>query len=85
MMPWSNRKNIEFKLKDGRVISKKVDFIKGSPEQPMTMEECEEKFMKCLKYSIIPIAKDKASQFFRKVEKLEGLKDTGSLLLDLQQ
>ena len=42
---------IEIHLVDGRVISGRADFGKGSPALPMTWEEVAEKFTGCARYA----------------------------------
>lgn len=68
---------IEFKLMDGRTITRRVDYTKGSPENPMTIQENEQKFFKCLKYSMRKIPKDACTQFFHRIRNLEILDDVG--------
>ncbi len=75
---------IEIGLKDGRNISGRADFGKGSPANPMSYEEVADKFRECAAFSRWP--SDKAERVIQIVKGLEDLKDvrelTGLLSLD---
>jgi 2-methylcitrate dehydratase PrpD len=68
---------IKITLKDGRTISGRADFGKGSPTNPMTYDEVAEKFMGCAAFAEWPSAK--ASQVIETVHKLEALPDVRTL------
>ncbi len=61
---------IEIALKDGRKISGRADFGKGSPANPMSYEEVADKFRECAAFSRWPSAKAE-----RVVELVRGLED----------
>jgi 2-methylcitrate dehydratase PrpD len=65
---------IDIYLKDGRNISGRSDFGKGSPANPMTYEEVADKFMGCADAAKWPerLAKGIISQV-RQLEKLDNL------------
>jgi len=71
---------IKFFLKDGRVLVKEVRQVKGSPEDPVSMKECIEKFRKCLEYSAVPWAEEETRYLIDKVKSLEQEKDIRNLL-----
>ena len=48
---------LKIHLKDGKVISGRADFAKGSPANPMTFEEAATKFRGCAEYAEWPKAK----------------------------
>ena len=68
---------IKITLKDGRSISGRADFGKGSPADPMSYDEVAEKFHGCAAFAEWPNAK--ASQVVETVRKLETLADVRTL------
>lgn len=64
---------IEVKKKNGDVLSKRVDFPKGQPENPMNWEECVEKFKRCSTYAAKPQNQDRLDRFIQKVQSLEEM------------
>jgi len=62
---------LEIKLKDGRTISGRADFGKGSPINPMTYDEVADKFRECAEFSRWP--RDKAERVVELVRRLENL------------
>ena len=69
---------LDVHLKDGRTISGRADFGKGSPANPMTYDECADKFRGCAEFAKWP--KDKAEQIVETVRSLEKLKDIRDLM-----
>lgn len=68
---------IEIALKDGRKISGRSDFGKGSPADPMSYEEVADKFHECAAFS--RWASAKAERVVETVWRLEGLADVREL------
>jgi 2-methylcitrate dehydratase PrpD len=68
---------IKIRLKDGRTISGRADFAKGSPSNPMSYNEVADKFMDCCKVAGWPAAK--ADQIVQVVSNLETLPSISSL------
>ena len=64
-------------LKDGRVISGRADFGKGSPANPMSFEEVAEKFQGCAAFAEWP--KAKADRVIELVREIEDLPDVRTL------
>jgi 2-methylcitrate dehydratase len=64
-------------LKDGRVLSKRIDHPPGHPANPLSREELERKF-RALAGPYI--TKDRAGEIIRKVWELERLDDIGELM-----
>jgi 2-methylcitrate dehydratase PrpD len=64
---------IKITMKNGRVISGRADFGKGSPADPMSYDEVAEKFQACAAFAEWPRAK--ANQVVDLVHKLEDLTD----------
>jgi 2-methylcitrate dehydratase PrpD len=68
---------LDIKLKDGRTISGRADFGKGSPTDPMSFEDVAAKFQDCAAFAKWP--KQKADRIVEMVRKLEGLANVRDL------
>ncbi|PYX70602.1 MAG: MmgE/PrpD family protein [Acidobacteria bacterium] len=68
---------LKITLKDGRTISGRADFGKGSPINPMSYDEVAEKFRGCAAFAEWPA--DKANQVIEMVRKLEDVSDVRAL------
>jgi 2-methylcitrate dehydratase PrpD len=68
---------IEIALKDGRMVSGRADFGKGSPANPMSYDEAADKFRECAAFSRWP--RQKAEQVIEAVRGLEALDDVRQL------
>ena len=68
---------IDIYLKNGKKISGRGDFGKGSPMIPMTYDEVADKFMGCCEFAKWPTKKAKA--IIEAVSKLEKMKDISKL------
>ena len=68
---------LKITLKDGRTISGRAAFGKGSPINPMSYDEVAEKFRGCAAFAEWPSAK--ANQVIELVRKLEDLPDVRTL------
>jgi 2-methylcitrate dehydratase PrpD len=68
---------LKITLKDGRTISGRADFAKGSPADPMSFDEVAEKFLGCAAFAEWP--KSKADGVIKMVSKLEDLSDVRQL------
>ena len=74
---------LKITLKDGRVISGRVDFGKGSPANPMSYAEVAEKFMGCAAFAECPASK--AKQVVELVHRLEDVADVRALTVLLSK
>ncbi|MCU1271567.1 MAG: MmgE/PrpD family protein [Acidobacteriaceae bacterium] len=68
---------LKIHLKDGRVITGRADFAKGSPADPMTFEEAATKFRGCAEYAEWP--KAKAEKIIAFVRALDSASDVSAL------
>lgn len=68
---------IDIRLKDGRTISGRADFGKGSPADPMTFDEVADKFRGCAEFARWP--KAKAEDVVRLVRELETIPNIRAL------
>jgi len=64
---------LEIRLKDGRTISGRADFAKGSPAIPMSFDEVADKFQDCADFAGCP--REKARSAVEMVRKLEDVAD----------
>jgi len=60
-------------LKDGRTVSGRADFAKGSPSDPMTSKDVAEKFKNCAEFAAWPA--DKCEKVIELVNNLEQVSD----------
>jgi 2-methylcitrate dehydratase PrpD len=72
---------IDIHLRDGRTISGRADFGKGSPEYPYSYAEVAMKFQTCAEFAQWP--KDKAKRVISLVDRLETLENLGELIASL--
>jgi len=68
---------LKITMKDGRTITGRADFGKGSPTNPMSYDEVAEKFRGCAAFAEWPAAK--ATQVVDLVRKLEDVSDVRAL------
>ena len=73
---------LKITLKDGRRISGRADFGKGSPTNPMSYDEVAEKFRGCAAFA--EWDSSKANQVIDLVRKLEDVTDVRTLTALLQ-
>jgi 2-methylcitrate dehydratase PrpD len=66
----------KIRLRDGRVLEKQVDFSKGNPEFPLTMEELRAKFTECARLSL---ESDAVHSAIRVIENLDDLDHVSGL------
>lgn len=69
---------IDVHMKDGRTISGRADFGKGSPANPMSYDECADKFRGCAEFAKWPT--DNTEKIIETVRGLEKLKDIRELM-----
>jgi 2-methylcitrate dehydratase PrpD len=72
---------IDIHLKDGRTISGRSDFGKGSPEKPMSFDEVAAKFLDCAAFAKWPAEKARAVvELVRKLEEVSNVRALTALL-----
>ena len=74
---------IDIELKDGRRISGRADFGKGSPANPMSYEEVADKFRECVEFARFP--KEQAETVVGMVRDLETLPNVERLMSALRR
>jgi 2-methylcitrate dehydratase PrpD len=71
---------VEVTLKDGRKLSQRVDLCKGHPKNPMSIDDCEEKFWTCVPYAAKPLDRGRAEDVVRQVRDFENLDDVAAIV-----
>jgi 2-methylcitrate dehydratase PrpD len=72
---------LKISLKDGRVVSGRADFGKGSPTNPMSYEEVADKFLGCAAFAEWPISKAKqVIELVRRLEQVSAVRTLTALL-----
>ena len=71
---------IDVHMKDGRTISGRADFAKGSPADPMTFDEVAAKFADCAQFAKWPMSKARAIVAgVRKLDEMENVRELTAL------
>ena len=68
---------LDIRLRDGRTISGRADFAKGSPAIPMTYQEVADKFLDCAAFA--RWSREKANHVVETVSRLETVSDIRTL------
>lgn len=72
---------LEIRLKDGRVVSGRADFGKGSPAHPMSYDEVADKFRGCAAFAKFPEERaEKVISTTRRMEDVRDMREIGALL-----
>ena len=71
---------IDVTMKDGTTHSVEKLTATGSPEQPVTFDECVEKFYGCAEYSALPMPREHAGKIVEAVKALDKMDDIGELI-----
>lgn len=66
---------IELETKGGEHYSKYVEFVRGHPQNPMTLDECIEKFQQCVRFAARPLEQEKVTELIHLVSNLEEVDD----------
>jgi 2-methylcitrate dehydratase PrpD len=76
---------IELETKDSRVYGNRVDYPLGSPERPMTFEDCARKFRNCASYPASPLPDSRIEGVIEMTAKLEQLENVAQIMDLLRQ
>ena len=71
---------VEIKTKDGKLYSRQVDYPFGSPENPMSLADIEEKFKHCCQYSIRPVPEKNQDQIIQMVREIDEVRDVSEIV-----
>ena len=64
---------LTIKLKDGRVLERTIDVLKGHPSRPMSDDEIAGKFHHCCSFAARPVSTERAEAIMHAVRNLEEL------------
>ena len=71
---------VDIKTGDGKVYSRQVDYPFGSPENPMSLADIEEKFKHCCQYSIRPIPQKNQDEIIQMIREIEEVRDVSQIV-----
>jgi len=72
---------VKIRTKDKKEYIERLDYSKGHPENPMTLNEvAEEKLMKCLPFAAKPLPKENIQELINLVRNLEEVDDITTLI-----
>jgi 2-methylcitrate dehydratase PrpD len=66
--------------KDGTAVSELVPVPLGNPRNPMSKNQCRQKFNKCLEFSDYPLSETDRDELFSTIDHLESLADINELI-----
>ena len=66
--------------KDGKRFDEKVQFIKGHPNDPLSMDELIKKFKLCNSFAMNPLSDQKLEEVIDIIQKLEKLSDVNQVI-----
>ncbi len=71
---------IDIRTKDGKQFSQKMLYGKGSPQKPMTFDDCVRKFQRCALFAAKQVSENKIVELSEMIEKIEKLEDVSSIV-----
>jgi len=71
---------VEIKTKTGQVYENQVDYPLGSPEKPMSFEDCVRKFKNCAAYPAPRLSKGQIEKVIELTGRMEHLEDVGEIM-----
>jgi 2-methylcitrate dehydratase PrpD len=71
---------VKITTKDGKVYFKQVDHALGSPEFPLTFNDCAEKFRDCASHAIKEFSRDNIERAINMIEQLENVEDVREII-----
>jgi 2-methylcitrate dehydratase PrpD len=74
---------VEVVTKSGKVYSNRIDYPLGSPERPMTFDDCARKFKSCASYPADGLSDGQIERTIDLIGRLEQLDDVGEVMRSL--
>jgi len=71
---------VQIETMDGKVYSKRVDFAKGNPKKPLTVDDLVEKFRDCASYSAKSIPQESIERSIELILNLEEVEDVREVI-----
>jgi 2-methylcitrate dehydratase PrpD len=70
---------VEIRMKGGSVGPQRVDYAKGSPQDPMSVDESIDKLKKCLRFSVKSLPERNVEEVIEMVSHLEDVKEVSRI------
>lgn len=71
---------VEITLNNGKKFSNTNDFVLGHPENPMSWEDVQEKFRRCVPHAARKLSKEKCARIIEIIGDLENIEDMSELV-----
>ncbi|MBI2919316.1 MAG: MmgE/PrpD family protein [Chloroflexi bacterium] len=71
---------VEVRMRNGQTYSQRVDFPRGSPEQPVTADETRQVFRDCAAYAARPLSPAQVEEAIALVDRLETVENVSLLV-----
>jgi 2-methylcitrate dehydratase PrpD len=72
--------SVTIATKAGDEYTEYVEYCLGSPERPMTFDDCARKFRECSAYSIKPLSDDRVDKVIELIRQIEKLDDATEII-----
>ncbi|HEX2229096.1 MAG TPA: hypothetical protein VHM64_18335, partial [Candidatus Binatia bacterium] len=76
---------VTIRLRDGRTLSRQVDYAKGSREAPMSGKELRQKFVACAREALDDSSIERIIEYVEHLESLEDIRPMCRLLIGPEQ
>jgi len=63
--------HVEVRLRDGRVLEKRVEYSRGHPRRPLSTQELGQKLAECARYAAVPRTPEQVTALVRGIDGLE--------------
>jgi 2-methylcitrate dehydratase PrpD len=74
---------LEIRMKNGQSFSKQIDEPLGSPERPMSFDDCAKKFRDCSSYPVRKLSKGRIERVIELIGQLERISNVGEIMKPL--
>ncbi|MEQ1773902.1 MAG: MmgE/PrpD family protein [Burkholderiales bacterium] len=71
---------VEAKLRNGSTLTRRVDYCKGHPRNPMQFDDCAEKFRRCAAFAARPLPAQSVEKIITLIAHLEQLEDINRII-----
>jgi 2-methylcitrate dehydratase PrpD len=71
---------VEIETKSGQVFANRVDYPLGSPQRPMTFDDCASKFRSCASLPDVALPDSQVERTIELIRHLERLPDVGEIM-----
>jgi len=71
---------VEIKTLGKKRYSKRIDYVKGHPKNPMTIEDCANKLQRCVSFSALPLKNDNIEKLIELISDIEENDDVTKIV-----